>query len=481
MSSAPRQRGWFPLPVAKDLPDLVGPAPAGVVPHAVGTARQPRRRPRASGGGSSRPSSTEGVTESAPRQRGWFVVVLLSAHGRHVGPAPAGVVPPPPAGNAVAPCRPRASGGGSQRRQEGRSGSESAPRQRGWFQVSPENDPELLVGPAPAGVVLEHRYACTLPIRRPRASGGGSLSPRLGDGGDGSAPRQRGWFRAAPWRPRPSVVGPAPAGVVLWSRHPVEEGGCRPRASGGGSLYADRHRIEITSAPRQRGWFEAETLNRIGLRVGPAPAGVVRRTPSPSCSPGGRPRASGGGSTRPAAVRPVGGSAPRQRGWFAPRPARRDVVPVGPAPAGVVPAPPCTARRRARRPRASGGGSASEHRARLDRPSAPRQRGWFAWTMGVHGLGLVGPAPAGVVLQNLSHRHPSTCRPRASGGGSFGAQAYLQVMSSAPRQRGWFVPHVRFDVHPNVGPAPAGVVPRSASGSGRPDSRPRASGGGSRP
>ena len=91
LMSAPRQRGWFPQAPRFELADLVGPAPAGVVPPVLPARRSSPRRPRASGGGSVGLLRGSGRLVSAPRQPGWFADAATVTRWSKVGPAPAGV------------------------------------------------------------------------------------------------------------------------------------------------------------------------------------------------------------------------------------------------------------------------------------------------------------------------------------------------------------------------------------------------------
>ncbi len=233
-------------------------------------------RPRASGGGSWAAHRPCWPYPSAPRQRGWFSAAAADLVGGHVGPAPAGVV------RDVGPVlgrhagRPRASGGGSAVRLVAGDDSTSAPRQRGWFPRAERGPSWPPVGPAPAGVVQLDGIPGRAMLRRPRASGGGSLSRLIRDANYMSAPRQRGWFEVGGTGVALIPVGPAPAGVVRRTRHPASSPPRRPRASGGGSCARWLRRGLPGSAPRQRGWFYLQVTSVTRNAVGPAPAGVVR-------------------------------------------------------------------------------------------------------------------------------------------------------------------------------------------------------------
>ncbi len=480
-ASAPRQRGWFGKAV--DLPAVwhVGPAPAGVVRGPPGPPSRRPCRPRASGGGSPGSPSRASPAPSAPRQRGWFAGAWRSGRRPAVGPAPAGVVRPALHPGHLRLRRPRASGGGSAYSEVRDTSIRSAPRQRGWFPAGQSTTTRVLVGPAPAGVVLHARLQRIQARSRPRASGGGSFTRPTPSGIPKSAPRQRGWFLPlALWRP-PSPVGPAPAGVVPVVTPAAVFTVRRPRASGGGSNAQLLLRGEPLSAPRQRGWFPGGVPVGGGGRVGPAPAGVVRavvRGPQRGLR---RPRASGGGSGGCSNASPLSGSAPRQRGWFDRTMGEFMWLDVGPAPAGVVLPASAACPISPRRPRASGSGSVIRTCWVMGDTSAPRQRGWFAPPDLLLGGVQVGPAPAGVVPPPSRSRRPGGRRPRASGGGSSVSWRPLVMRTSAPRQRGWFPVDAVGELAPLVGPAPAGVVPPGTTPGGALCGRPRASGGGSGP
>ncbi len=234
-SSAPRQRGWFSHAVGPSTTRSVGPAPAGVVRVVASWRHGPASRPRASGGGSWLTLPAAGVEESAPRQRGWFATPSRSGSSANVGPAPAGVVRRADGAHDRVSGRPRASGGGSARRAARPPRRSSAPRQRGWFRAGQRLGTGPEVGPAPAGVVPAGAASGRSRRRRPRASGGGSRSVVSCSRSHASAPRQRGWFGALRVVTPRSAVGPAPAGVVRRSRGARARCRCRPRASGGGS------------------------------------------------------------------------------------------------------------------------------------------------------------------------------------------------------------------------------------------------------
>ncbi len=335
--------------------------------------------------------------------------------------------------------------------------------------------------------------------RRPRARGDGSHGGATPTHRKASAPRTRGWF-PHPRRLRVRAgVGPAHAGMVLRLTAVVCRVTRRPRARGDGSIVFDRLVSSHWSAPRTRGWFWTRCSRSSTASVGPAHAGMVRRSAlrhDPRCS---RPRARGDGSTPGDVAEYVRTSAPRTRGWFRVDRALHGCHEVGPAHAGMVPLQLPAQRRGPRRPRARGDGSWASSATRRNRPSAPRTRGWFrltragrlrvwsaprtrGWFAGdqeePRGSG-VGPAHAGMVRRRRRARHDSKGRPRARGDGSASADLLITLGASAPRTRGWFILTHHCGSAGVVGPAHAGMVPGARPRTGRPSSRPRARGDGS--
>ncbi len=396
--SAPRPRGWFGHHRGlHHRPDVV-PAPAGMVPATAAAPTRSGSPPRARGDGSRSWRSSRPPTPSAPRPRGWFLVGVLDDQVGGVGPAPAGMVLRALRESCTSNSRPRARGDGSSTR-AGRLGTSwSAPRPRGWFLLERGSRDPQHVGPAPAGMVPPGhpghllwsmsaprprgwipapRPAVRCARSRPRARGDGSRIGLVRGLTGGSAPRPRGWFPDPGDQHDPGGVGPAPAGMVLVPSRGSPPWPCRPRARGDGSSQSPSTTRSMPSAPRPRGWFSTRAVTGRACNVGPAPAGMVPAGRTGRGCSRRRPRARGDGSGFYSGGAVGQASAPRPRGWFVQGVVEGENAVVGPAPAGMVPRPARRGGARPRRPRARGDSSGARRRPVRGAPSTPRPRGWL--------------------------------------------------------------------------------------------------------
>ncbi len=238
----------------------------------------------------------------------------------------------------------------------------------------------------------------------------------MGDLYHESAPRTRGSSQpqGAVGEARP--VGPAHAGVIpaAGGRRRASRG--RPRARGGHPTWQNLGLDGSKSAPRTRGSSRSR------------PALELRRP--------GRPRARGGHPTTYRGRRHDRPSAPRTRGSSQDAPAVVGVAAVGPAHAGVIRRtarpPPATSCR----PRARGGHPQGDDHHDARPQSAPRTRGSSVELDGVERAGRVGPAHAGVIRSGPAAPTRASCRPRARGGHPLTPLPSVAVVTSAPRTRG---------------------------------------------
>ncbi len=292
---------------------------------------------------------------SAPRLRGCSPVRAVVAKVRAVGPAPAGMfrgvcsLPGPGTG------RPRACGDVPAVPPPLAAAVLSAPRLRGCSVPHRPIQAGRLVGPAPAGMFRRFTAGSHRPVGRPRACGD---VPTISFGlleGMGSAPRLRGCSSGERVRPADRDVGPAPAGMFRPARRCSAPCRSRPRACGDVPTPTARWGSLCLSAPRLRGCSPSRRPGRSARHVGPAPAGMFRRTAVRFLSPPGRPRACGNVPMASGSASYLTKSA-RACGDVPPEPGpHRDLDPVGPAPAGMFRACALRARTGPCRQRACGG------------------------------------------------------------------------------------------------------------------------------
>ncbi len=218
-------------------------------------------------------------------------------------------------GQGESPRRPRTRGDGPKYGVDPLWGDLSAPHARGWSFGLNDIARFFGVGPARAGMVRRATSSPWPATRRPRTRGDGPPSSFSTSPANLSAPHARGW---------------SAAGVhSTWSP-------CRPRTRGDGPRRRRMAARSMVSAPHARGWSAQGVSVGGGLSVGPARAGMVRRTPGENPHRGSRPRTRGDGPEIRACTNRGCGSAPHARGWSLGITLRQDSRAVGPARAGMV-------------------------------------------------------------------------------------------------------------------------------------------------
>ncbi len=417
------------------------------------------------------------LSASAPRSRGLLRSRQPSSSWWSVGPALAGVAPSGTRARGRGSSRPRARGGCSPDAVQAAGDSASAPRSRGLLRPARAREPRRRVGPALAGVAPVTARRRTFTIGRPRARGGCSADRAAARAARGSAPRSRGLLRPVARPLRPHRVGPALAGVAPGSLSRYPAASSRPRARGGCSKIKVQDDAVPLSAPRSRGLLQLRTAENELASVGPALAGVARRSATRSAAATSRPRARGGCSPDGSKETAGQASAPRSRGLLRRQRQRDRERPVGPALAGVAPGRGPSPSARRCRPRARGGCSEGYMCTGCHTLSAPRSRGLLPHPTGGRAAAHVGPALAGVARDGGTLRRRRARRPRARGGCSLLMHCWAVRSPSAPRSRGLLPHHPRHRQAPAVGPALAGVAPRSLTKRAERGGRPRARGG----
>ena len=170
------------------------------------------------------------------------------------------------------------------------------------------------------------------------------------------------------------------------------------------------------------------------------------------------PRACGDGPSSPLLNFKVVGCSPRMRGWSPIDPPEIRIYSVFPAHAGMVPPTDRTPSIGRRVPRACGGGPQSTRRAICVDECSPRMRGWSANAQDRGMRNFVFPAHAGVVLWS-THDHARRARvPRACGGGPVPRRRSSTRVECSPRMRGWSHGSIALSPPPHVFPAHAGMV-----------------------
>ncbi len=312
----------------------VGPARAGMLLPSSWRRRGRTRRPRTRGDAPRSADLISTRSRSAPHARGCSLPRSLTAVTQRVGPARAGMFRRPARCRRGPRCRPRTRGDAPQGRRASRMPFE--------------------VGPAPAGM-LPHWALPQIDARsRPRTRGDAPPARWPWPPGWLSAPHPRGCSPEAGHPARTPAVGPAPAGMLLPSGPVSYSSPCRPRTRG--DAPGRRHRAAATqpSAPHPRGCSARPA--RAGGRslVGPAPAGMLLAPGVPSPSPQSRPRTRGDAPSIQLVEEGRVPSAPHPRGCS---PVHRHGAPlrlVGPAPAGMLPSWRRACPGRAGRPRTRG-------------------------------------------------------------------------------------------------------------------------------
>ena len=272
-ASAPHPQGWSVRGLPRIQRPEVGPAPAGMVRPRLFSSSPARCRPRTRGDG---PLSEDGVqllVLSAPHPRGWSLDRPRPRARHLVGPAPAGMVRRLPRNRSRPGSRPRTRGDGPQGWPRVWPRRSSAPHPRGWTVQSAALLAAVGVGPAPAGMDRARTTPSRSPTSRPRTRGDGP-SPRATLLRDrASAPHPRGWTLLRRLLRSCSSVGPAPAGLDLDHRSCGQDRRRRPRTRGDGLTAAPTTPASPRSAPHPRGWSASRAGCGEGCRVGPAPGG----------------------------------------------------------------------------------------------------------------------------------------------------------------------------------------------------------------
>ncbi len=298
-------------------------------------------------------------------------------------------------------------------------------------------DGATILLPAPAGMVPEPSGKTAPSTSAPRARGDGPVGGMPGEVAVDCSPRPRGWSLIAVLRVRAEDLLPAPAGMVPPSAALVCGRSTAPRARGDGPDSTGAPDPQQPCSPRPRGWSLSSAKRRPGLRLLPAPAGMVPRCHSIWCCPVAAPRARGDGPRSDWTGRDTTSCSPRPRGWSPCPTARARRRALLPAPAGMVLCNLAGQGRLRAAPRARGDGPAGTTRHRATTDCSPRPRGWSQRSPAPDRCGALLPAPAGVVPRALRWSPGRTPAPRARGDGPVRAIHEAADEICSPRPRGW--------------------------------------------
>ncbi|SUP27225.1 Uncharacterised protein [Streptomyces griseus] len=336
----------------------------------------------------------------------------------------------------------------------------SAPHPRGCSLGAGLDEVSVQVGPAPAGMLPDGRPPW--PTTRPRTSS--------------SAPHPRGCSYLHRYDKTAAWVGPAPAGMLPRRRRAGSRRRCRPRTRGDAPRREQPLRRHVRSAPHPRGCSRRPHLLREAPPVGPAPAGMLPRRSRAVEGGNRRPRTRGDAPPSAPWWRFRTPSAPHPRGCSSARSGAGATRPVGPAPAGMLPGPVSGDLDGLCRPRTRGDAPpGADVEATLLR-SAPHPRGCSRTGLVVRPSGPVGPAPAGMLPAPSTHHRPSGRRPRTRGDAPCKQRMPQGGHMSAPHPRGCSLGAPAGRRPGRVGPAPAGMLPSRARSTGSSARRPRTRG-----
>ncbi len=272
---SPRPRGWSLLTQLSEDTPLVLPAPAGMVPTPGPRECSHPGAPRARGDGPQVARGDRYRRLCSPRPRGWSIGRHVGAQPQLVLPAPAGMVPGHRGARPAGPRAPRARGDGPVQIGFDPTGDPCSPRPRGWSRRHGRRTTQAPVLPAPAGMVPRRYPHTRITAGAPRARGDGPGPDCTRHSHSSCSPRPRGWSRVIPERPQRVRVLPAPAGMVPTPEPFRRITRCAPRARGDGPSPPGRMPASSECSPRPRGWSPGELSLRDTQGVLPAPAGMV--------------------------------------------------------------------------------------------------------------------------------------------------------------------------------------------------------------
>ncbi len=276
-SCSPHPRGWSRALRARRARPSVLPAPAGMVPPSRrrAAASDSAPAPRTRGDGPVPVPALQVAVSCSPHPRARIRLRALT-----VLPAPAGMVPPGSRSASRCRCAPRTRGDGpaSLTSSDNSILCSPHPRERSRLGTGPRDVLDVL--PVPAGMVPAGLPPGDRPRSAARTRGDGPCWGARFGAASRCSPHPRGWSHALLQGVRGLFVLPAPAGMVPGLSVTRNRGPCAPRTRGDGPTGSLLELSRRLCSPHPRGWSPAEVGRLRGVRVLPAPAGMVPRRPS---------------------------------------------------------------------------------------------------------------------------------------------------------------------------------------------------------
>ncbi len=212
-------------------------------------------------------------------------------------------------------------------------------------------------------------------------------------------------------------------------------------------------------SPHPRGWSHQLRVQRHRLHLLPAPAGMVPSPPGRDGCPRAAPRTRGDGPRMLTVPRRHCLCSPHPRGWSRLPDVGQLVGVLLPAPAGMVPGRARDPRYRVSAPRTRGDGPEEIDGIMSGLVCSPHPRGWSPAQRLQRAEGGLLPAPAGMVPPRPHRHRRHRPAPRTSGDGPLGNGRDEYPAVCSPHPRGWSRPPLLGrDVFALL-PAPAGMVP----------------------
>ncbi len=376
-------------------------------------------------------------------------------------PAPAGMAPVRPQGSRPHRAAPRTRGDGPFTPLMLRSGMTCSPHPRGWPPGPRNHRRQQRLLPAPAGMAPRPRTRPRVRSPAPRTRGDGPWSGRPGTAAATCSPHPRGWPRNHVRLQPAGGLLPAPAGMAPGAVGRRSGPPSAPRTRGDGPSPSLIRSSPSSCSPYSRGWpkTQPERVAQTDLLPAPHPRGWPQRRRLQGRLDDLLPAPEGMAPRKWSRGRPCW-AAPRTRGDGPPRgQQRRDDFTLLPAPAGMVPTSCPAARTSTTAPRTRGDGPRATSWTSYARPCSPHPRGWSPRLLRRDRPQPLLPAPAGMVPRRASGRPSTASAPRTRGDGPSRVHLTVQTPGCSPHPRGWSRPLRLLRQAPPPLPAPAGMVP----------------------